>query len=82
MLAEGAAAGCALVSTAEHVRLIAQTSKPAVPLPVPCPVAVKIVPTAFDDEPISVKSVEPVVIILYLLPLTNEVAGIGVVARA
>ena len=48
--------------------------KEAVPSPVPAPLAVKYNPTVFADAPIKVKSVVPVVNILYSIPTTNAPA--------
>ena len=41
----------------------------AVPLPVPTSVAVNITPTELDAAPINIKSVDPTVIIWYVLPI-------------
>ena len=47
----------------------------AVPVPVPTPVAVNGVPGALFAAPISVKSVEPVVTIMYCSPIINAPAN-------
>jgi hypothetical protein len=46
----------------------------AVPVPVPAPVATKLIPTVLLEAPIKVKSVLPIVVIVYSSPITKDPA--------
>ena len=49
----------------------------ALPVPDPTPVAVKVSPTVLDVAPMRVKSVVPIALIEYVVPVTNEPAVIS-----